>query len=105
MTMKNWLPDVPGGSAAVFAIATTPFVYFASDGGRPRSSSPGPPVPSPVRVAALDHEAGRRSGGRSVPSKKPFATSDANEAVVSGECPHVEDRTRTSPSLVFIVTV
>ena len=33
VTTKNWLPAVPGGSVAVFAIATTPCVYFASEGG------------------------------------------------------------------------
>jgi hypothetical protein len=33
VTTKNWLPEVPGGSAPVLAIATTPFVYLASAGG------------------------------------------------------------------------
>ena len=33
VTMKNWLPEVPSASVAVFAIATTPCVYWALRGG------------------------------------------------------------------------
>jgi hypothetical protein len=33
VTTKNWLPAVPGGSLPALAIATTPFVYAASEGG------------------------------------------------------------------------
>ena len=33
VTTKNWLPAVPGGSAPVLAIATTPRSYTVSDGG------------------------------------------------------------------------
>ena len=58
VTTKNWLPEVPGGSAAVFAIATTPFVYFASDGGVSTTRVAGAAGAVAVRVAALDHEAG-----------------------------------------------
>ena len=28
VTTKNWLPDAPAARRRVFAIATTPFVYF-----------------------------------------------------------------------------
>ena len=45
VTTKNWLPDVPGASSGDFAIATVPFVYFASDGGLSTVEYPGPPAP------------------------------------------------------------
>src|SRR5436309_11524713 len=32
-TMKNWLPEVPGGSVPVFAMATVPMSYLRSEGG------------------------------------------------------------------------
>lgn len=33
VTMKNWLPEAPSGSVAVFAIATTPLTYLVFLGG------------------------------------------------------------------------
>ena len=57
VTTKNWLPDVPGGSAAVFAIATTPFVYAAPAPAGVDGRVAGPAAARLRRVAALDHEA------------------------------------------------
>ena len=33
VTTKNWLPDVPGASAALFAIATVPNGYCVDGAG------------------------------------------------------------------------
>jgi hypothetical protein len=33
VTTKNWLPEAPGASVGVLAIATTPFVYFVVSAG------------------------------------------------------------------------
>jgi hypothetical protein len=33
VTMKNWLPDAPGGCACVLAIATSPRTYWVFFGG------------------------------------------------------------------------
>ena len=58
-TTKNWLPERPGGSTSVFAIATTPCVYAKSRrrrfvdrvaGARPGAGADGSP--------GLDHEPG-----------------------------------------------
>ena len=47
VTMKNWLPEVPGASACVLAIATTPRVYCVERGGASTTLYPGPPWPVP----------------------------------------------------------
>jgi tRNA pseudouridine38-40 synthase len=103
VTTKNWLPAVPGGSAAVFAIATTPFVYFESAGGGSTVVYPGPPVPSPFGSPPWITKPGTIRWKVS-PSKKPFSTSAANDAVVCGES-LTSRSTANVPWFVFNVTV
>ena len=56
VTTKNWLPAAPGGSAAAFAIATTPGVYCVSRRVCRRSCS---------RARRCRSPSGRRPGSRS----------------------------------------
>ena len=103
VTTKNWLPAVPGGSVCVFAIATTPFVYFASAGGGSTVVYPGPPVPSPFGSPPWITKPGTIRWKIS-PSKKPLRTSAANDAVVFGESFTFRSKANV-PWFVFNVTV
>ena len=83
VTMKNWLPEVPGGSAAVFAIATTPCVYFAFFGGLSTVLYPGPPEPRPVGSPPWITKPGTIRW-KNVSVKKPCRVSETSDAVVFG---------------------
>ena len=68
----------------VLAIATMPFVYLRSLGGASSTRVAGAARAVAGRVAALDHEVRRRSGGTSVPSKNFWSARYLNEPPVIG---------------------
>jgi hypothetical protein len=78
-------------------------VYFASDGGGSTVVYPGPPVPSPLGSPPWMTKSGTMRW-KVRPSKKPFRTRDAKDAVVLGEFLTSRSNAKV-PWFVFSVTV
>ena len=97
VTTKNWLPDVPGASTAVFAIAMTPLTYFEPAGGA-TVLYPGPPLPVWVGSPPWMTKSGTMRW-KIVSSKKPSRASATSDAAVSG-ARSVSRSTVNDPQLV-----
>ena len=74
---------MPGGSAAVFAIATTPLTYLAPGAGASTVEYPGPPLPDCVGSPPWITNPGTIRW-KTVSSKKPSRASETSDAGVAG---------------------